>query len=188
RCVARGRLRQGVEALELLREDQSRIYTTAIALITFKNFFLPLADNGGGGDTQQNIVNGVAGAVGDALSNILNDQLGFVDIDLGVDNYETASGASNYNLRLSLQKTFFDDRLVISVDGVTNTASDTEGGDSGAYLDNLSVAYLLDEEGQLRIKVFNDRDRNVFVGGNVIRFGGRLVFSKEFDRFFWEKD
>jgi hypothetical protein len=175
------------EALGKLRSDQSRVYTTAIMLITFKSFVIPLVDTGG--DQQSNIVNGVAGAVGDALSQLVNSQLGFVDVDLGVENYETSTGEQNYNLRLSLQKSFFNDRLIVSVDGVTNTAADTDAtaGDAQTYIDNVSVSYLLDPDGNLRIKLFNDRDRNEFVGGNTIRFGGRLVFSKDFDRFFWEK-
>ena len=156
-------------------------------LITFKSFVIPLVD---GGNNQQNgIANGIAGAVGDALSQLVNDQLGFVDFSLGVENFQTSSGEQNYNLRLSLQKSFFNDRLVVSVDGVTNTAQDEElnAGHAQTYVDNVSVAYLLDDDGNLRIKLFNDRDRNEFVGGNTIRFGGRLVFSKDFDRFFWEK-
>ena len=72
------------------RQNQSRIYTTAITLMTFKNFVLPLTD--GSNDPQQGVVNGVAVAVGDALSNLVNNQLGFVDVDLGVENYETSSG------------------------------------------------------------------------------------------------
>ena len=77
----------------------------------------------------------------------------------------------------------------VSVDGVTNTAEDTDAtaGAAQTYIDNVSVSYLLDPDGNLRIKLFNDRDRNEFVGGNTIRFGGRLVFSKDFERFFWEK-
>lgn len=175
------------DALETLRQDQSRVYTTAIMLITFKSFVIPLVDSGN--NEQNGIANGIAGAVGDALSQLVNSQLGFVDFDLGVENYQTSTGEQNYNLRLSLQKTFFNDRLVVSVDGVTNTAQDEDlsAGTSQTYVDNVSVAYLLDEDGNLRIKLFNDRDRNEFVGGNTIRFGGRLVFSKDFERFFWEK-
>jgi hypothetical protein len=174
------------DALSSLRQNQSRVYTTAITLMTFKNFVLPLTDQGGN-NPQQEVVNGVAGAVGDALSSLLNNQLGFVDVNLGLENYETSSGEQNYNLRLSLQKSFLDDRLIVSVDGVTNTAADAGTGEAQTYLDNVSVAYLLDKDGNMRIKLFNDRDRNVFVGGNVLRFGGRLVFSKNFDRFFWQK-
>ncbi|WP_367390455.1 translocation/assembly module TamB domain-containing protein [Lewinella sp. LCG006] len=175
------------DALSQLRSDQSRVYLTAIMLITFKSFVIPKLDVGG--NPQENIVNGVAGAVGDALSQLVNSQLGFVDFNLGVENYETSTGEQNYNLRLSLQKSFFNDRLIVSVDGVTNTAADTgtTEGDAQTYIDNVSVAYLLDPDGNLRIKLFNDRDRNEFVGGNTIRFGGRLVFSKDFNRFFWQK-
>ena len=173
-------------ALDQLKQDQTRTYTTAITLVTLNSFVLPTLD--AGDNPQQDIVNGLAGAVGNALSNLVNDRLGGVQFDVGIENYETASGEQNYNVRLSLEKSFFNDRLIVSVDGVTNTAGETDNtGTAATYLDNVSVAYLLDEEGNLRIKVFNDRDENVFVGGNVMRVGGRLVFSKDFDHFFWQK-
>lgn len=179
-------LTQVETALEQLKQDQTRTYTTAITLVTLNSFVLPTLE--AGINPQQDIVNGLAGAVGNALSNLVNDRLGGVQFDVGIENYETANGEQNYNVRLSLQKSFFDDRLIVSVDGVTNTAGETDNTTTAAtYLDNVSVAYLLDEDGTLRIKVFNDRDENVFVGGNVMRVGGRLVFSKDFDHFFWQK-
>ncbi|MEM7574232.1 MAG: translocation/assembly module TamB domain-containing protein [Bacteroidota bacterium] len=172
------------DALDALRQDQSRMYTTAITLITFGAFNIPLIESSQGGNNR--LVNNVADAVAGELSSFLNNQLGFVDLQLGVENYETTDGQDNYNLSLSLSKSFLDDRLIISVDGVANTAEDATTGESQTYLDNISAEYLLDPAGQLRIKLFNDRDRNVLVGGNVLRFGGRLVFSKDFNRFFWE--
>ncbi len=179
-------LSQVEAALEHLKQDQTRTYTTAITLVTLNSFVLPTLE--AGINPQQDIVNGLAGAVGNALSNLVNDRLGGVEFDVGIENYETDSGEQNYNVRLSLQKSFFNDRLIVSVDGVTNTAGETDNTTTAAtYLDNVSVAYLLDEDGNLRIKVFNDRDENVFVGGNVMRVGGRLVFSKDFDHFFWQK-
>lgn len=171
------------DALNALRRDESQMYTTAFTLITFRGFVIPLT----GGDTgnPDAIKNGVAGAVAGALNNLVNQNLGFVELDFGVENYQTAAGEDNYNLRVSLSKSFLNNRLIVNVDGVTNTATDETTGDAQTYLDNISVEYLLNESGNLRIKLFNDRDRNIFVGGNVLRFGGRLVFSKDFNQIRW---
>ena len=63
-------------------------------------------------------------------------------------------------------------------------------GPGQSYLDNITAEYLLNENGNLRLKVFNDRDRTQFALGEVVRVGGRLVFSKDFDtiRFFGRKE
>jgi hypothetical protein len=111
--------------------------------------------------------------------------VGFVDLDFGLESYEGADGSVNRNLRLSLRKALFNDRVIISVDGVTGNDSESATENGQTYLDNITAEFLIDEAGTLRLKFFNDRDRDVLVGGNVIRFGGRLVFAKDFERFFW---
>jgi len=124
------------------------------------------------------------------MDNYLNsfaDQLvGFVELDFGLDSYESEStGQTETNLRLSLRKALFDERVVISVDGVAGTSEDELAGTNQTYLDNITAEYLINEDGSFRLKFFNDRDQDILVGGNVIRFGGRLTFSKDFDKIRW---
>lgn len=171
------------DALSTLRQDQSRMTTTAIQLLAFGSFNIPLLDAGTGGP------NLAATTLNNLMGNYLNtfaDQLvGFVDLDFGLDSYEDQGGKTQTNLRISLRKTLFDDRVIISVDGVAGTAQDDLAGTQQTYLDNITAEYLINEDGTFRLKFFNDRDRNTLVGGNVIRFGGRLTFSKDFDRIHW---
>ncbi|MEL7161335.1 MAG: translocation/assembly module TamB domain-containing protein, partial [Bacteroidota bacterium] len=170
-------------ALATLRQDQSRMTTTAFQLLAFGSFNVPLIDSGGGGG------NLVATTLNNALSGYLNnfaDQLvGFVDLDFGLDSYQDEGGETQTNLRVSLRKALFDERVIISVDGVAGTAEDELAGTQQTYLDNITAEYLINEDGTFRLKFFNDRDRNTLVGGNVIRFGGRLTFGKDFDRLRW---
>ncbi len=169
-------------ALAQLRQDQSRITSTAFSLLAFQSFNIPIVDQGtGGGNLVGTTINN---ALSGYLNNLANKYIGFVELDFGLDSYENAQGEQNTNLRVSLRKTLFDDRVVISVDGVTNSDGD-DAGNGQSYLDNLTLEYLIDEKGQFRAKIFNDRDRDALVGGNVIRFGGRLVFAKDFERINW---
>ncbi|MFK8160937.1 MAG: translocation/assembly module TamB domain-containing protein [Lewinella sp.] len=174
------------ESLATLRQDQSRMTTTAFQLLAFGSFNIPLLDAGGGGE------NLAATTLNNLMSNYLNnfaDQLvSFVDLDFGLDNYEDEGGETQTNLRISLRKALFDDRVVISIDGVAGTAEDELAGTQQTYLDNITAEYLINEDGSFRLKFFNDRDRNTLVGGNVIRFGGRLTFGKDFDRIRWFRE
>ncbi|PHI18578.1 hypothetical protein CEQ90_17310 [Lewinellaceae bacterium SD302] len=168
-------------ALSQLRQDESRLTKTAFSLLAFGSFNVPVLDSGSG--------NGLNGTLDNAMSQYLNgfadNLVGFVDIDFGLDSYQGADGSTNRNLRLSLRKTLFNDRVIISVDGVTGNDTDSATENGQTYLDNITAEFLIDEAGTLRLKFFNDRDRDVLVGGNVIRFGGRLVLAKDFERFFW---
>ena len=172
------------DALATLRQDDSRMTETAFRLLAFGGFNIPLVDQGGGDGTS--LANTTLNnAVGGYLNNLANQYVGFVDLDFGLDSYQDSDGTTNTNLRVSLRKTLFDDRVVISVDGVAGNDADDAAGTGQTYLDNITAEYLLNDDGTFRLKFFNDRDRDVLVGGNVIRFGGRLTFSKEFNSLGW---
>ncbi|MCP9237614.1 translocation/assembly module TamB domain-containing protein [Lewinella sp. JB7] len=171
-------------ALSTLRQDDSRLTTTTFQLLAFDGFNIPLIDQGGGDGTS--LANTTLNnALGGYLNNLANKYVGFVELDFGLDSYQDADGQTNTNLRVSLRKTLFDDRVVISVDGVTGNEADEAAGTQQTYLDNITAEYLINDDGTFRLKFFNDRDRDILVGGNVLRYGGRLTFSKDFDRFFW---
>lgn len=173
------------DALGTIRQDDSRMTATAFQLLAFNSFNVPLLDQGTGGNG--NLVNTTITQLMDNYLNSFADQLvGFVELDFGLDSYENEStGQTETNLRLSLRKSLFDERVIISVDGVAGTSEDELAGTNQTYLDNITAEYLINEDGSFRLKFFNDRDRDILVGGNVIRFGGRLTFSKDFDKIRW---
>jgi hypothetical protein len=172
------------DALSTIRQDESRMTATAFQLLAFNSFNVPLVDQGGGGGSAINTT--LDQLMGNYLNSFADQLIGFVELDFGFDSYENEStGDKETNLRLSLRKTLFDERVVISVDGVAGTSEDELAGTNQTYLDNITAEYLINEDGSFRLKFFNDRDRDVLVGGNVIRFGGRLTFSKDFDKVRW---
>lgn len=184
---AYGNLGLGVvsDALSTIRQDQSRMTTTAFQLLALGSFSIPGLDESGGSGV--GLVNTTLDQVmSSTLNNYANQLIGFVELDFGFDSYQNEStGDTETNLRLSLRKTLFDERVIVSVDGVAGTAEDELAGTSQTYLDNITAEYLINEDGSFRLKFFNDRDQDLLLGGNVIRFGGRLTFSKDFERIRW---
>jgi hypothetical protein len=173
------------DALSTIRQDQSRMTTTAFQLLAFGSFSIPGLDESGGSGV--GLVNTTLDQVmSNTLNNYANQLIGFVELDFGFDSYQNEStGSTETNLRLSLRKAFFDERVIVSVDGVAGTSEDELAGTNQTYLDNITAEYLINEDGSFRLKFFNDRDQDLLLGGNVIRFGGRLTFSKDFDRIRW---
>jgi hypothetical protein len=171
-------------ALASLRADQSRLRTTAFSLLAFHTFSFPLA----GASQSQTLLEAtnIKSLLEGALSQALSTTVGSIEVDVGFETYQDDNLVTQYNSRVRLRETLFEDRLIISVDGVLSSERDEETGTSQTYLDNITAEYILNEQGNVRLRVFNDRDHNVLVGDNVVRYGGRLVFSKDFDKLRWE--
>ncbi|OAV44645.1 translocation/assembly module TamB domain-containing protein [Lewinella sp. 4G2] len=175
-------------SLATLRQDQSRMTTTAFQLLAFGAFSVPLVDNGTGGGPGL-AANTLTGLMDNYLNSFADNLVGFVDLDLGLNNYTDEGGNTQTNLRVSVRKTLFDNRVIVSVDGVAGTSDDELAGTQSTYLDNITAEYLINEDGTFRLKFFQDRDRTSLIGGNgnVIRFGGRLTFGKDFENLGWSK-
>ncbi|MEL7118026.1 MAG: translocation/assembly module TamB domain-containing protein [Bacteroidota bacterium] len=166
-------------ALNSLNQDPSRTNTQAFSLILFNGF---IAEDIGNGDGQLIDVNsGLSDLITSQLNNLANRYIKFVDLNFGVESAGSGSGNlfENSDFRVSLSKSFLDDRLTINVDGVaTNDPEET----SQAYLNNISLEYALTDEGVLKIKLFNKRENDDVFNGNVVKLGGALVFSKDFNQ------
>ena len=52
---------------------------------------------------------------------------------------------------------------------------------SQSYLDNITVEYSLTRDGRFKVKIYNKRDFDDFVGGTGVKVGGAFVFSKDFN-------
>ncbi len=177
-------------ALSNLSTDASQSNTQAFSLILFNGFLSQeVAGTGGLNATVSDNLNDF---IGNQLNDLADRYINFVDIDFGIEN---TSNSNNFledaDFRVSLKKSFLNDRLLVSIDGVASgdTNDNEEQATSQAYLDNVTVEYLLTPEGQVRVKVYNQQDIDDALGGDVVRVGGAIVFSKNFDnfRFFGKK-
>ncbi len=170
------------DALGRLREDPSRTNTQAFSLILFNGF---IAEDIGSDNNFLNVdvQGGLSNLITGQLNNLANRYIKFVDIDFGIDSDASGSGGSLFeetDFRVSLRKSFLDDRLSISVDGVASNRTDANQ-TSQAYLDNIAVEYSLTKRGILKVKVFNQREVNDVFTGEVVKLGGAFVFSKDFN-------
>lgn len=170
------------DALNRLKEDPSQTNTQAFSLILFNGF---IAEDIGSDKNflAVDVQGGLSNLITGQLNNLANRYIKFVDLDFGIESASGSSGAlfEETDFRVSLRKTFLDDRLSISVDGVASNRTDANQS-SQAYLDNIAVEYSLTKRGTLKVKVFNQREVNDVFTGEVVKLGGALVFSREFNR------
>lgn len=173
--------------IQQINLDESSQNTQAFALILFNGF---IGQNIGNSDLQVVDLQGnVNNLITQQLNNLANRYIKFVELDFGLDTYEEAAGTRS-DFRFSVRKRFLNDRLSINIDGVTTSESGQDESSSQTYLDNITVEYSLTPDGRFRVKVYNQRDFDDFIGQTGIKVGGALVFSKDFKhfRFFGKKE
>lgn len=166
-------------AISRINQDQSQQNTQAFALILFNGF---IAQNLGGSEFRVVDFSGnLNNVITQQLNGLANRYIKFVELDFGLDSYENNENNAQTDFRVSIRKRFLNDRLTISLDGKTTTESGAEESTSQTYLDNVTVEYALTPDGRFKIKIYNKRDFDDFIGGTGVKVGGALVFSKEFN-------
>lgn len=183
-------------ALAKLRSNSSEMNTQAFSLILFNAFQLSGAAN-----TDNSIVN-LKQELGDLLSSQLNSlanqYINFAEVVFDIETLSTEGtelNTDNVDFRVGLKKRFLDGRLTVEIDGVASTGrvvkdeygEYTSDNNMQAFLENVSVEYSLNKEGSLRIRVFNQYDFDDYIGSNVIKLGGALIISKDFNRLIFKK-
>ncbi len=167
-------------AINNINRDPSQQNTQAFALILFNGFLAPNV-----GDSEFRVVDAsgsINNVITQQLNGLANRYIKFVEVDFGLDSYESNDDNVHTDFRVSVRKRLLNDRLVISLDGKTTTDSGAEESSSQTYLDNVTIAYSLTPNGRFKIKLYNQRDYDDFVSGTAVKLGGALVFSKDFNR------
>jgi len=110
------------------------------------------------------------------INNIAGDALKGVDINIGLDTYET-EGNTQRDLTFSFAKRFYNDRIRVSVGGKVATNGESQHAES--FLDNFAAEYLLDAAGTKTIKVFYDRNYESLLEGEIIETGVGFVLRRK---------
>jgi len=184
-------------ALTQLRANSTEMNTQAFSLILFNSF--QLSDGATAAKSIINLKQELGDLLASQLNNLTNKYINFVDVNFDIETLSSDANTldfENVDFRVGLRKRFLDDRLAIEVDGLASTTrikKDEYGSEyteqnMQAFLENVSVEYALTREGVLKIRIFNQYDYDDFIGSNVIKLGGTLVLSKDFNRLIFKKN
>ncbi|MEM1320626.1 MAG: translocation/assembly module TamB domain-containing protein [Bacteroidota bacterium] len=168
-------------AINNINSDPSQQNTQAFSLILFNGFIAQTMENT---DFQVVDLSGnINNVITQQLNGLANKYIKFVELDFGLDSYKDANDIAQTDFKVSVRKRLLNNRLTISLDGKTSTERGTDDSESQTYLDNITVEYALTPDGRFRIKVYNQREFDDFIGGTGLKVGGALVFSKDFSSF-----
>ncbi|HRI59700.1 MAG TPA: translocation/assembly module TamB domain-containing protein [Saprospiraceae bacterium] len=170
-------------AIISINEDPNLLSRQVFGVLLLKNFIgesVSFTNTVSGDPLRAGLNNFLTGQV-----NALADQyLPWIEVSLDAreapaNNSGQSENATNY--QLSLQKSFFDDRLTFKISGATSVDDGSITGSTS--LENGSVEYALTRDGGLKLTVFSEKGFELLntTASNLRNSGAGLIATKEFD-------
>lgn len=110
------------------------------------------------------------------------------EVDVGV-NYRAGDQLNSEELAVALTTQLFQDRLLLSGNfGVQGQSTAIAGGSASSLIGDFRLEYMITQEGNLRLKVFNESNQFdiLNLGQSATKQGVGLIFQREFDGYFKE--
>jgi hypothetical protein len=175
--------------VQQLNKQEEELNKQVFSLLVLNRFFPGSTSDGSSG--------GAASIARDNVNKVLSGQLNDfskqlmgntgVDLDFGLDSYTDYQGDAPQDrtqLDINASKRLFNDRLIVQVGSeVDIEGSGQTNGESTPVIGNVSLEYLLTENGRLRLRGFRKNEFESVIDGQLIVTGFALIFNREFNKF-----
>ena len=116
------------------------------------------------------------------LNSWATNNIGFVDVSFGIDQYDktiggTTSKTMSYSYKVS--KTLFNDRFKIVVGGNYSTDADADENYSQNLINDISFEYKLNRSGSMYIKLFRQVGYESILEGEITQTGVGFVYKRK---------
>lgn len=115
------------------------------------------------------------------IQQIAGSALKTIDINLGVENSTTETGASTTDYSFQFAKRFWGNRISVIIGGKVSTGAEAQNS-AESFINNVSVEYRLDQSATRYVKVFYDRNTQDPLEGQLTKTGAGLVLRRKTDR------
>lgn len=174
--------------VQQLNNQEGELNRQVFSLLVLNRFFPSGETSGNGGTTalaRSSVSQLLSGQLNSFTNNIVGDS--GLELDVGLDSFQDYQGNSpqaRTQLNVNASKRFLDDRLIVQV----GSQIDIEGGSSGSgasnsLLGNVSLEYLLSENGRYRLRGFRKNQFESFIDGQLVVTGISVIFNREFNQF-----
>jgi hypothetical protein len=175
--------------VQQLNEQESELNKQVFSLLALNRFFPGSGSDGSGGGTAamaRDNVNKVLSGQLNAFSDKIFGNSG-VALDFDLDSYTDYQGNSPQDrtqLNINAEKKLFDDRLIVTAgSSVDVEGSSAEDQGPTPIIGNVSLEYLLTENGRYRLRGFRKNEYTNVIDGQLIITGAALIFNREFNEF-----
>ncbi|MGB3774727.1 MAG: translocation/assembly module TamB domain-containing protein, partial [Leeuwenhoekiella sp.] len=176
--------------VQQLNQQENELNKQVFSLLVLNKFFPNGGSDGSSGGTASIARDNINDAISDQLNTFSDKLLGNsgVELNFGLDSYtdyQSDGGTQDRTtLDVAAQKKLLDDRLIVSVGSevdIQGTPSANEG--PSPVIGNVSLEYLLTEDGRYRVKGFRRNEFENVIDGQLIISGISLIFTREFNKF-----
>lgn len=174
------------------REDQ--LNKQVFSLLVLNRFYPESGSDGSQGGPATMARDNLNQALSDQLNTYSDKLTGNTGISLNFDvnsytDYQGATAQSRTEVDVTAQKKLMDDRLVVEAGSSVNVEGQQRPGESQSIVGNVSVEYLLTEDGRWKLRGFRKSEYENVIDGQVFVSGIALIFTREFNKFkvLWDK-
>ncbi|MCR9226673.1 MAG: translocation/assembly module TamB [Flavobacteriaceae bacterium] len=175
--------------IQQLNQQESELNKQVFSLLALNRFYPTSGSDGSAGGAVALARNNVNKVLSGELNSISNRILGNtgLELDFDLDSFQENQGDGLQNrtqLNINAQKKLFDDRVIVSA----GSAVDVEGTPSSSetatpVIGNVTLEYLLNEQGNYRLKGFRRQEYQNIIDGQLIVTGLAFIFDREFNKF-----
>lgn len=174
--------------VQQVNQQEDELNRQVFSLLVLNRFYPNPGSDGSGGGFASIARDNLNDAISDQL-NVFSDKLlgksGF-ELDFGLDSYTDYQGDSpqqRTQLDIAAQKKLFDDRLIVRVGSEVDLEGRPPSNEPTPLIGNVSLEYLLTENGRYRLKAFRKDSYENVIDGQTIVSGLALIFTQEFNQF-----
>ncbi|TVZ16634.1 translocation/assembly module TamB domain-containing protein [Maribacter sp. MAR_2009_72] len=175
--------------IQQLNEQESELNKQVFSLLALNRFYPTTGSDGSNGGAITIARNNVNKVLSSELNSISNKLLGNTGFELGFDldsfqDYETGSAQNRTQLNINASKKLFDDRLIVTAGSAVDVEGSAASSDTATpIIGNVTLEYLLSEEGTYRLKGFRRQEYQNIIDGQLIVTGVAFIFDREFNKF-----
>lgn len=174
--------------VQQLNQQEDELNRQVFSLLVLNRFYPDPGSDGSTGGMASIARDNLNDAVSDQL-NIFSDKLlgnsGF-ELNFGIDSFTDYQGSTptdRTQLDIAAQKKMFNDRLIVSVGSEVDVEGGSPTGEETPIIGNVTIEYILTENGRYRLKGFHRNEFENVIDGQVIVSGIAIIFTQEFNRF-----
>ncbi len=175
--------------IQQLNEQESELNKQVFSLLALNRFYPTTGSDGSNGGAIALARNNVNKVLSSELNAISNKLLGKSGFELGFDldsfqDYQSGSTQNRTQLNINASKKLFDDRLIVTAGSAVDVEGSAAAGDTDTpIIGNVTLEYLLSEEGTYRLKGFRRQEYQNIIDGQLIVTGIAFIFDREFNKF-----
>lgn len=178
------------QKLKLINNDDRQKFNQVASLLLIGSFIPP--DGIAGSSVATGAINNISqilsGSTSAALTNIISKLDKNLNVDVRYTNYnyndQTLGGANRSEVKLGVNRSYFNDRLLVEVGGTSDWGRPTSASSTSAFnlTGDFRIQYQLSQTSGLRLNAFRTSDYDVTLDRDIVRSGVGITWRKSFDR------